>query len=175
MTRLSGVCRSQGKAAWRPVDHALEIDVYDKGVAHRIDALEIADAENAGVVEQYVEAAVMTGEMVQCLREGIGIGDIQYVTACAGPQFRNQTLDASGIHIVNTDLPASCMEQPRGFATNARGGSGDEDGLGPHGAPLSDSLVRLHSKQTFAGAPLKRSRYILTSLCVHIRTRRAGA
>jgi hypothetical protein len=46
-------------------------------------------------------------------------------------------LAVTPVHIVNTDLPASCMEQPRGFATNARGGSGDEDGLGPHGAPMS--------------------------------------
>jgi hypothetical protein len=57
------------------------------------------------------------------------------------------------------------MEQPRGFATNARGGSGDEDGLGPHSAPLSDSLVRLHSKQTFVGATQAVAIYSNITLC----------
>lgn len=93
-----------------------------------VDLLEIAEAQDAGAVEQQAQLpAVLPAEVGQSLLHGAQVGHVQRAVPdiAKGSGLGGEGL---GVAVQQAHLPATLVEQPGGGSADAGGCAGDEEG-----------------------------------------------
>ena len=112
----------------------LQLTSISLWAGRRVDLLEAAGDQDAGVVDQHVEpVAVGLCEFAYPLVHFVVVGDVEVAgedRAARAADLVGQCRQADVVDVVSTDGVALGSERQRCLATDAGGGAGDEHALG---------------------------------------------
>ena len=109
------------------VDHAADVDVDDAAPVLRRHVARVAGDEDAGVVEEIVDAAVLRGNVLENARESVRIADVEpHRRRRASGKGRDFTLRLLGVDVGKEDSPATTHELLSDGQADAGGTAGDD-------------------------------------------------